>query len=110
MPVIWTNAMKIDKSTPSLPSARTAGLGKNGSAHKAPAGGTASGDTSVSIGDAALQLNIIASGVADAPAVNAAKVAEIKQAISNGVFQVNSSAVADSLIKSVQDLIGPTKA
>jgi negative regulator of flagellin synthesis FlgM len=39
------------------------------------------------------------------PLVNATKVAEIKQAISEGRFQVNSSAVADSLIKSVTDLI-----
>jgi negative regulator of flagellin synthesis FlgM len=37
--------------------------------------------------------------------VNATKVAEIKQAISEGRFQVNSGAVADSLIKSVTDLI-----
>jgi negative regulator of flagellin synthesis FlgM len=37
--------------------------------------------------------------------VNTAKVAAIKQAISEGRFQVNSGAVADSLIKSVTDLI-----
>jgi len=39
------------------------------------------------------------------PIVNTTKVSEIRQAISEGRFQVNSSAVADSLIKSVTDLI-----
>lgn len=38
--------------------------------------------------------------------VNAAKVAEIKQAISEGRFSINSNAVADGLISSVRDLIG----
>jgi negative regulator of flagellin synthesis FlgM len=42
--------------------------------------------------------------------VNATKVAEIKKAISEGRFQVNSSAVADSLISSVTDLIAANQA
>ena len=48
--------------------------------------------------------------MANAPLVNAAKVAEIKQAISEGRFKVDSSVVADSLIKSVTDLISAHKA
>ena len=48
--------------------------------------------------------------MASAPLVNAAKVAEIKQAISEGRFKVNASAVADSLIQSVTDLISSHKA
>jgi negative regulator of flagellin synthesis FlgM len=44
--------------------------------------------------------------MANTPVVNAAKVAEIKQAISEGRFQVNTSVVADRLIATVRDLIG----
>jgi len=48
--------------------------------------------------------------MASAPLVNAAKVAEIKQAISEGRFKVDASVVADSLIRSVTDLISSHKA
>ncbi len=41
----------------------------------------------------------------NSPVVNTAKVAEIKQAISEGKFQVNAGAVADQLIASVTELI-----
>jgi len=37
--------------------------------------------------------------------VDSQKVAEIKQAISEGRFQVNAEVVADRLIDTVQDLI-----
>jgi negative regulator of flagellin synthesis FlgM len=40
------------------------------------------------------------------PVVDATKVAEIKQAITEGRFKVNSGVVADRLIKTVRDLIG----
>jgi negative regulator of flagellin synthesis FlgM len=40
------------------------------------------------------------------PVVDASKVAEIKQAISEGRFQVNSGVVAVRLIETVRDLIG----
>jgi negative regulator of flagellin synthesis FlgM len=39
------------------------------------------------------------------PAVDTAKVDEVKDAIRKGQFQVNSGAVADKLIASVQDLL-----
>lgn len=50
------------------------------------------------------------SSMADTPVVNAAKVAEIKKAISEGRFQVNAGAVADGLLKSVTDLLATQKA
>lgn len=37
--------------------------------------------------------------------INTAKVAEIKQAISEGRFKVNADAVADRLLETVRDLI-----
>lgn len=100
--------MKIDKS--SLP-VTPVGEGKaRASAAKpgdnAPAG--AASGTSVNLGTSA-QLRSMEESMANAPVVNTAKVAEIKQAISEGRFQVNAGAVADSLIQSVTDLISSNK-
>lgn len=39
------------------------------------------------------------------PPVNAAKIQEIKQAISEGRFQINPEAIADRLIESARDLL-----
>ncbi len=43
------------------------------------------------------------------PIVDAKKVAEIKQALSEGRFKVNSEVVAEGLIKTVRDLINDRK-
>lgn len=104
--------VKIDKSSNPLPIAPV-GEGKTRalaakSGDNAPT--TAVGGTSVNLGTTSAQLRSMESGMANTPLVNASKVAEIKQAISEGRFQVNSSAVADGLIKSVTDLISAQKA
>ncbi|MEO6974264.1 MAG: flagellar biosynthesis anti-sigma factor FlgM [Gallionella sp.] len=99
--------MKIDKIGKSLPTgptgeaaARAPAKGKPGA--PAPAQPTS---TSVSLGSTAAQLSSLESTIQNAPVVDAKKVAEIKQAISDGRFQVNSGIVADQLIKTVRDLI-----
>ena len=74
-----------------------------------PADSTQSTATSVHLGATSAQLQKMESSMANAPLVDAAKVAEIKQAISDGRFQVNSSAVADGLIQTVKDLISSHK-
>ncbi|MFA6970912.1 MAG: flagellar biosynthesis anti-sigma factor FlgM [Gallionella sp.] len=61
--------------------------------------------TSVSLGSTATQLSKMQTNMSNAPVVDANKVAEIKQAISEGRFQINSGMVADRLIQSVRDLI-----
>jgi negative regulator of flagellin synthesis FlgM len=99
--------VKIDNSSSSLPISSSGG--KKGRASATQSGGstvssTSNNDTSVNLGATATQLRSMAGSSAGAP-INAAKVAEIKQAISEGRFQVNSGAVADSLIKSVSDLL-----
>jgi len=105
--------VKIEKSTTPRPVAPTGGGKARAQAEKpadsAPSSSAASG-TSVNIGSTSAQLQSMESSMASAPLVNAAKVAEIKQAISEGRFKVNASAVADSLIQSVTDLISSHKA
>ena len=101
--------MKIDKTSKPL---STTSAGETAS--HAPAKGKSSpppsaqpaSSTSVSLGSTATQLNSIESNISNTPVVDAAKVAEIKQAISEGRFKVNSGVVADRLIETVRDLIG----
>jgi len=102
--------VKVEKSSSSLP-ATPVGEGHVRTPSARTAGDTQpASSTSVRLGASAEQLRSMESGMANTPLVNAAKVAEIKQAISEGRFQVNSGVVADSLIKSVTDLINSHKA
>jgi len=101
--------VKIDKPAKPLPAsptgesvARTTGKGKAG----AQPAVEQSTHTSVSLGSAATQLHSMENSMASAPVVDAAKVAEIKQAIAEGRFKVNSEAVAGRLLETVRDLIG----
>lgn len=101
--------MKIDKPSKPLP----ASLAGEGVAHAASKGKSSplpaaqqSRDTSVSLGSTTAQLHSMESSMANTPVVNAAKVAEIRQAIAEGRFKVNSEAVADRLLETVRDLIG----
>lgn len=101
--------MKIDKPSKPLP----ASVAGEGVAHTASKGrsnpmpaATLPSNTSVSLGSAATQLHSMESSMANTPVVNAAKVAEIKQAISEGRFRVNPEAVAGRLLDTVRDLIG----
>ncbi|MGA7594639.1 MAG: flagellar biosynthesis anti-sigma factor FlgM [Gallionella sp.] len=99
--------MKIDKPGKPLPASPA---GEN--AARAPARGAGqppsapvSSSTSVSLGSAAAKLNSLEGSIQSSPVVDANKVAEIKQAISDGHFKVNSGVVADQLINTVRDLI-----
>ena len=100
--------MKIDKPSKPLPaSSLSEGMARTGNKSK---GSTPTApqqsSTSVSLGSAATQLHSMASSMANTPVADPAKVAEIKQAISDGRFKVNSAQVADQLIQTVRDLIG----
>lgn len=104
--------MKIEKSGKPLPvgplnegKARAPAAPTSGSAQPA-----APNSTSVHLGETTAQLQNMQSVMANSPVVDAAKVAEIKQAISEGRFQVNSSVVADRLLASVRDLLSTQKA
>ncbi len=101
--------MKIDKPGKPLP-INPAGEGAAHAAAKEksnPSSATQqSGSTSVSLGSTAAQLQSMENSMANSPVVDAAKVAEIRQAISDGRFKVNTEVVADRLIETVRDLIG----
>ena len=61
--------------------------------------------TNVKLSSLSSQLQMIEKSFADTPVVDAARVAELKQAISDGRFKVNADAVADRLIETVRQLI-----
>ena len=105
--------MKIEKSSKPLPTAPTSGETRARAQAAKTSDNTPSAppsSTSVNLGATSTQLRDIENSATNAPVVNLAKIAEIKQAISEGRFKVNSGVVADSLIKSVTDLIGAQKA
>ena len=99
--------MKIDKPSKPLPTSTlgetTSRLG-TGNANQ-PATPSQTGSTSVSLGTTATQLQSMENSMASSPVVDPNKVAQIKLAISQGRFQVNSGVVADKLLESVQSLI-----
>jgi negative regulator of flagellin synthesis FlgM len=101
--------MKIDKTTPPLPASQIGEVAPRSSNAK-PNGGTASGDTSVHLGTATAQLRSMKSSLDNTSVVDREKVATIKQAISEGRFQLNSSVIADRLIDSAKELITAHKA
>jgi len=102
--------MKIDKTTPALPASQI-GEAAPRSSNAKPTGGTASGaSTSVHLGTATAKLRSLESSIASSSVVDMDKVNAIKQAISEGRFQVNSGAVADHLIDSVKEMISAHKA
>ncbi|OGT21938.1 MAG: flagellar biosynthesis anti-sigma factor FlgM [Gallionellales bacterium RIFOXYB12_FULL_54_9] len=95
--------MKIDKLGQPLPS--TPASEANTRATKGGTGTAPQASTSVTLGSTATQLGKMEASMASSPVIDDKKVAEIKQAISEGRFQVNSGMVADRLIQSVRDLI-----
>jgi negative regulator of flagellin synthesis FlgM len=101
--------VKIDKPIKPLP-ANPAGEGAAHAATKGksnpPPAARQSGETSVSLGSTAAQLHSMTSSMASTPSINAAKVAEIKQAIAEGRFKVNPEVVAERLLDTVRDLMG----
>ena len=96
--------MKIDNKSGSYiqPSASESNT-RTAAAKAADTPQTAQG-VSVNIGSSN-QIRSMENSVANTPMVDAKKVAEIKQAISEGRFQINSAAIADSLINDVNELI-----
>ncbi len=101
--------MKIDHSTKTI----TGGLIREESGRpvkKSPDETNAqASSTHVQLSPLSAQLQSIQRGFADTPIIDAARVAELKEAISNGHFKVNAEKVADRLLQTVQELIAAHK-
>jgi negative regulator of flagellin synthesis FlgM len=93
--------VKINTSIPSVTANDVASRAKPaaGGSRKA----TASGDQ-VELSSLAARLQDAAT-TADAQVVDAARVAEIKQAISEGRFHINPERIADGLLESVREML-----
>lgn len=102
--------MKIDNNLKSVTSGP--GVEEPGRPTPKPAAGSAVAPAraSVQISPLSSHLQAIEQGFADTPIVDAARVAELKVAISNGHFKVDADKVADRLLKTVQELIFAHKA
>lgn len=97
--------MKIDTSVKS-----TGGLppndGRTRSAKESPKSEAADGGSEkVEISSLSARLQQMEETVANTPVVDSAKVDEIKQAISEGRFKVDTGRVADGLIESVRQML-----
>lgn len=104
--------MKIDKTNKAITPAKIGDTPARGTPAKPgthPSGATSAEGTSVHLGSTTAQLRNMESTIASTAVVDAKKVAAIKQAISEGRFQVNSGVVADKLIHTVQELISANK-
>ena len=100
--------MKIEKTSNPSPASKAGETGSRTSTARTTGSKTGAAEnsgTSVHLGTTTAQLRSIEGSIASTPLVDAQKVAEIKQAITEGRFQVNSGVVADRLISTVQDLI-----
>ena len=95
--------MKIDPSLKPV-SSTTVGTG-NARGTKGSAGAASGGGDNVQFSSRALQLQAMDAGMAGTPIVDSARVAEIKQAIADGVFKVNPDAVADKLLQTARELL-----
>ncbi len=96
--------MKIDNSIKPVGNAAVssggARSGKSSSVAADPGGGE-----SVQLSPLASQMQAIEAGMANAPVVDAAHVAAIRQAIADGLFKVNPDVVADHLLATARELL-----
>lgn len=83
----------------------------NGSARGVPSrpsagsGSSSAPGNTVSLSTQSLQLQQLAGNVASAPALDAAKIEQIKQALAQGTFKVNPHVVAERLLATARELL-----
>ena len=61
--------------------------------------------SNVQLSSLSANLQAIEKGFANTPVVDAARVSELKQAITEGRFKIDASKIADGLLKTAQELI-----
>ena len=94
------NLRSVQSGTVSEGQGRT---GKAGGASTAPSG--SSSGPRVEVSSLGAQLAGIEASLANVPVVDSQRVAEIKEAISDGRFKVNPDVIADRLLETVRELI-----
>jgi negative regulator of flagellin synthesis FlgM len=94
--------MKIGYSIKSVGTGAVTGGGSRPGKGSAGAHGPAGADR-VQLGPTVSQLQAIETSMADTPAVDGARVAEIRQAIDEGRFKVNPDAVAERLLQTARE-------
>ncbi len=94
--------MKIENSTkPDASNSAKPSTSRSTAAGKAASTPQASSDASIQLSEFSAQLQ-----PSDGTSVfDAARVSQIKQAISDGKFQINANAIADRLISSARELV-----
>lgn len=107
--------MKVNDSVSSSSAANpksVVGKGPSGTSEVSRGSGPAAGRGTGSSGGSTVRIDPLSSQIAaaeqvlnDVPVVDAQKVAEVRDAIAQGRFEVNDEKVADHLIGSVKDLI-----
>ena len=98
--------MKIDGNLRSIQSGSVSeGQARSGKAGASPAQPGSSGGQRVDLSPLGAQMAGIEASLADVPVVDASRVEEIKQAISDGRFKVNPDVIADRLLETVRELI-----
>jgi negative regulator of flagellin synthesis FlgM len=85
---------------------RSNALETQGEAAKAANTPPAAAADSVRLTDSARQLQKLADAIANVPVADEARVAAIKEAIAQNVYQVNPEKIADKLLQSDRELVG----
>lgn len=97
--------MKIDNRFKSPVAGEAAGEGRAAKTRTTPAADGESGSVDVKLSPLAEQLKALEGQLTSSDVFDAGKVAEIKQAIAEGKFQINPHVIADRLLKSVKELL-----
>ncbi len=100
--------MKIEGTNKGLPTPQTSDK-PNPPASKTPPAAGASGGDKVELSPLSSSLAKAEAAMASTPAVDSARVDEIRQAISEGRFRVDPERIADGLIESVREMLGSAR-
>lgn len=98
--------MKIEGNKGLLQQPQTGESRNRPAAQPAPATSGKSGATTVALSPMSSSLARAEAAMESTPAVNQARVDEIRQAIQEGRFKVDANRIADGLLDSVREMLG----
>ncbi|MDA8382353.1 MAG: flagellar biosynthesis anti-sigma factor FlgM [Betaproteobacteria bacterium] len=102
--------MKVGSSKPSRGAGVTQSQTKGRASRNSPPLSGPPADESVRITSLSAQLSLLEASLAGVGEVDTARVEEIKRAISEGRFQIDSSVIAERLLDTVKELVLSGKA